>query len=137
MMKFRMAGIKVPQYAFLADSLSEGEIGFSVGMYFRYSVEGRRVACGVKCEFKSKEEKLLVSEVFCEFEIATDDWNNAISGNMVTIPKGMLEIFGTQTIGVVRGILYSKSEGGPGTGLILPPINVTELVNSDLTFELN
>jgi hypothetical protein len=41
------------------------------------------------------------------------------------------------TVGTIRGILHCKTEGTPFNALILPPINVSEMVTGDLELPIS
>ncbi len=51
-----------------------------------------------------------------------------ISDGVITIPKNLQEFLAVQTVGTSRGILFSKTEKTPFSQLILPPVNVAEMI---------
>ena len=69
-----------------------------------------------------------------QFAILTDIVpNGSLEVNVkLVILKVMLEHFAVQTVGTARGILHCKTEGSQFNGIILPPVNVTELVTEDM-----
>lgn len=135
-MKFRMVKINVGQFAILADEIPEGNIDYSIGLGFRYSIEGKRIAVEFSYAYEADGNKFLLLEMSCEFEIHTEDWDKAVVDGVLTIPKVMLEFFATQTVGTARGILFCKTEGTPFNHMILPPINVSKMIKNDLVAEL-
>ena len=78
----------------------------------------------------------MVLQVLCEFGIHPEDLQSITSDNKVTIPKGTLDYFIAQTVGTARGILHCKTEGTPFNGIIIPPMNVTTMVDSDMIINL-
>ncbi len=135
-MKFRMTKITVDQFAILTREAPAGDISINIEMNLKYSVEARRIMTSMLFTFEKGSEKALLLEQSCEFEIAKDDWEASVSDGKVTIPKSTVEYFGAQTVGVARGVLHCKTEGTPLNGLILPPINITQLVREDMTIKL-
>lgn len=132
MMRFRMTKINVGQFALLLSEMPTGEIRIHIDMDLKYSLEMKRIMVSMLFTFEIDDHKAMLLQLNCEFEIAAEDWNAAISDGKLTIPKEIIEYFGAQTIGVSRGVLHCKTEGTPFNGIILPPINVSDLVKEDL-----
>ena len=132
MAKFRMFGIHVEQFATLARELPDKDLGFNVSLSYKYANNGKVIACSAKFIFTSKDEKILIIEVICDFEIAEDSWADFAKGNTVTIPKSLLEYFAVHTIGTTRGIMYCKTENTSFRKLIIPPLNLSDMVQKDL-----
>lgn len=135
MIKFRMTKITTDQFAILASEVPTGDIDINIEAGLKYSVEARKIMTTVTFSFEENSRKIILLKVSCEYEIAKEDWEAATSEGKVVIPKSLLEYFMTQTIGVSRGVLHCKTEGTPFNGIILPPIDVTKLVNGDMTIE--
>lgn len=141
MIRFRMIKINVDQFAILADAMPTGEMSYSVSVGFKFATDARRIACEFAVSFDEKEgdneeKKILILEETCEFDIHPDDWNSLISDNKLTVTPADLCMLANQTVGVARGLLYSKTENTPFTQFILPPINLTTLVTDDIVIEL-
>lgn len=132
MMKFRMARINVDQFAILTGTLPDGNLDVNVTLALKYSLDMHRVATSLTFIFSRKDERILLLELTCEFEIKPEDWEAAIKDSKLVIPRYALETFVVQSVGTARGILHCKTEGTPFNGIILPPINVTELVTEDM-----
>jgi hypothetical protein len=45
--------------------------------------------------------------------------------------------FGVITVGTARGVLHSKTDGSIFNDLILPTINLTEIIKDDIIFDLD
>ncbi len=136
-MRFRMVRINVGQFAILKQTPPESNIEYAVGVGFNYSLEGRRIAVQVTLDYLHNNEKFLFMQIICEFSIHPQDWNNSIKNGRITITKDMLEYFTSQSIGTARGVLYCRTEGTPFNYLIIPPVNVTKLVDTGMEFEVN
>lgn len=136
MMKFKMGKINVDQFAILSQNTPTGDIDINVNLRFKYSLEARRIAPNMQFSFKHKESTLVILEVTCEFEIHPDDWKELFTSSELCIPKSILEYFGAQTVGTSRGIMHCKTEGTPYNGIVLPPIDITQLVPDDIHIPL-
>ena len=128
MMQFRMVRITVGQFAILADSVPDGDISGNLKLSVEVAPEVRQVAVGFSWSFDHADS----IDMKCEFQIRPEDWDKSVSDGKVTIPKSLVGILAAQTVGVARGVLYCKTEGTPFNGLILPPLNVSDAVESDI-----
>ena len=81
---------------------------------------------------------LLFKNITCGFEFAVEEtsWNAFIKGSTLVISKDFLEQLAVQTVGVARGIMHCKTEGTPFNMLILPPINVRDIISDAITVDL-
>lgn len=134
--RFRMYDINLDQFAILSKKAPESDINFNISMSFKYADNGQKVACTVNYDFYEKDEKIIVLQTTCAFDIHPDDWKGLIKDDVVTIPKGLLENFGVHTVGTSRGIMYCKTEKTPFNRIIIPPIDVTKLVKGDCIIKI-
>lgn len=137
MIRFRMTKIAVEQFAILAEAAPEGgNISLSISLGFQGALDAGMVACIFGIEFlDAADSPLLKLSTRCEFGIHPSDWEAMSSGSIISVSKQLQEFLATQTIGTARGIMHCKTEGSPFNNLILPPIDVTQLVEEDITFE--
>lgn len=135
-----MSRLVIDQFAVFSDTLPvNGEISVSTAVSFEVAdMNGNvRVACILGNLFANGEDTPLVKfQLRCEFDIHPEDSNSLIKDKTLTLPTHLMGFFATQTIGASRGALYFKTENTPFAGLILPPINVNEMFDSDLRFDL-
>lgn len=134
MVKFRMFGIHLDQFAILSEECRD-MIEMNVSLNFKYADRGRKVACISEFSFRSGAEKVMVLALTCDFEIQEDDWGKFCSGKTVVIPKSLLEFFAVHTVGTARGMLFCKTENTRYNHVIIPPINVSGMNLKDLTIE--
>lgn len=131
MVRFRMIKIAVEQFAILADSMPDYEtITYSIEFGFKYVAEEQRIVCIMDVGFSGDNNKFLVLKTSCEFLVEQEDWNSFVSESGVNIPQDFLEHIAVHTVGTSRGILFCKTEGSPFNTLILPPVNVKEILKS-------
>ena len=48
------------------------------------------------------------------------------------IPVGFLRYMATISVGTARGIIHARTEGTALCELVLPPVNLTNIINEDL-----
>lgn len=133
MLRFKMSRITVEQFAILGDDPKQIE-SFSIEIGFKYSEESRHIATVFDFSYDTESEKAVVLKICCEFLIHKEDWESAYADGKYTIPASTLQYLASQTIGTARGVLHCKTADSPFSRLILPPINITEMVKDDLSF---
>lgn len=138
MIRFRMVKITTTQFAIVGDMCGEiDEIGIELGFNVKYSMEMHRIGVSPLLTLKSEnDDKLLILELFCEFEVHPDDWQGMITDNRLIINKDFLGNLISQSIGTLRGVLYCKTEGTSYSNFVLPSVSISELVNTNAVFEL-
>lgn len=133
-----MVKITTTQFAIVGDMCGEiDEIGIELGFNVKYSMEMHRIGVSPLLTLKSEnDDKLLILELFCEFEVHPDDWQGMITDNRLIINKDFLGNLISQSIGTLRGVLYCKTEGTSYSNFVLPSVSISELVNTDAEFKL-
>lgn len=136
MVNFRMTRIHVNQFAILNDSVNDKDsVELECGLGF-YASE-KCVSVSVKVMYTS-DEPLMVIETICQFEISEDAWGSMIQVNGdILLPKEFLAHLAMHTVGTVRGVMHCRTEGSPLNFLVLPPINVVEMIQQDLLLPVN
>ena len=137
MVYFRMPSIHVNPFAILCDSIGDryNNIDLECGLGFHASEQC--VSVSVKVMYTSTEP-LMVIETICQFSIDEDSWNELVQTNgEVLLPKEFLAHLAMHTVGTVRGVLHCKTEGTQLNFLILPPINVLEMIQNDLLLPID
>jgi hypothetical protein len=135
---FQLTRVNTLAFAtFEANLLAEspGKIGAAVN--FSIDDKVQRVECVARFEI-ILEDPIAVIEVSCEFAFEEEAWQalkNA-KGTSITIPKNIAQHLGVLTVGTARGVLHAKTENTPFNQYYLPQINVTELVETNVKFEL-
>jgi hypothetical protein len=135
MTRFRMFGIHLEQFAILTDKSQTDVLSMNTEVNFKYAEEGEKIACYAKFDFSEEQQRLMVLAINCEFEIHNEDFKELRKDGKTIIPKALLEFFAVHTIGTARGILFCKTESTQFNNVIIPPINVSELIQSDMVIE--
>lgn len=137
MIRFRMTRISVDQFALLVDKAPSEGISYSVGFGFNGAINASLIACMFTIDFSYNDKTILKLSITCEFDVHEDDWNNRIKDNILSISKEDLRFFANQTVGAARGILFCKTENSDFRNYILPPINLTTILEEDLVMDLS
>ena len=135
-MRFRMFRINVEQFAILAENAQLEKLDIATGLEIKYSLEGKSLAIVMTFNFVSEEEKVMLLNLNCEFQIQEDDWNSQINDAKIIFPKNVIEYLVVQTVGTARGVLHCKTEGTAFNHIILPPMNVSDMINGDMIVNL-
>lgn len=131
MTRFKMVRIAVEQFAILAKNLPEENISVTTELAFEYSSEANIIACIATFDYFTPDQPILKLSCKCEFKIHPEDWNKIkVENDEIDIPRFLMEIFAVHTIGTSRGILFCKTEGTPFNVLMIPPVNVVELMDN-------
>ncbi len=135
MIQFRMTRIQVNQFAILSDTLDgSNNIDIECAMGFRAS--NLSIAVSAKFTF-SADVTLMLIDVTCVFDIDGVSWDSMVQNDgKLLIPKGFLAHLAMHTVGTMRGVLHCKTEGTPFNVLILPPLNVSDMIPEDVTLEI-
>lgn len=130
MVRFMMQAISVPQFAIIEATIPQSGICLDTRLTFQVSDEVKGVACEVTFRFEAEDKVLLIMAVRCEFAIHPDDWRQLACKDTAAIPTELMEILAVHTIGTSRGILYCKTESTPFTQLMIPPLNVRQILSA-------
>jgi len=135
--KFRLLKIDTRQFAILQeayDSKSE-KFQFSFGINFSFPDKENRVVCN-SCLIKYQGEvsPFLVLEVTVYFELEENSWNELldIEADQVRIPKATAHHMMSLLIGTARGVLHSETKNTEFNRLVLPTVNLSELIAGDI-----
>lgn len=132
MIRFRMAKINVGQFAILADKNPSEGLSYTISIGFNGALEAKRIACDLTVEFMHTDRPILKLSMSCEFDIHREDWVSRLNGNVLTMSKEDLGFLANQTVGTARGIMFCKTEDTDFRNFILPPINLTKIIDEDL-----
>lgn len=136
---FRMNLIKVDQFAIMVEKQENTDIVYSIDTAIRFGMvqDAKQLFCQYKTQYRNGDKIDLLIGVSCGFEIEPNSWNGLIEGEILMVPSSFLRYMGVQTIGITRGILYEKTVGTVFDQLILPPVNLEEMITADQQFKMS
>lgn len=133
---FVLRKITTEQFAIIESSIDKSNEDFEVSNSARFGVqlEHKVVSSIVKVEFSQNNVPVVILEIACYFEILDENWNNFYDSEsqQVKIPKSVASHFVVLAIGTLRGVLHAKMENTLLHGLIMPTVNVTQMVLDDI-----
>jgi len=131
--RFSLAKISTDQFAILSNSFKIGDVvNLKTGLQFGADKENKIISVKASFQFEQQASPFLIIEASCFFKIEPTDWNTFVEKGEIVVPKGIITHFTVLTVGTVRGILHAKTEGTNFNGFIIPTVNVTKLVTSDV-----
>ena len=136
MIRFKMFRISTGQFAILSTEAPPGDVEISTSMELRHANDGSAVMVHATFTFSEKEKQVMILGTTCEFSIHPEDLQTLTKDGKVVIPKGTIDYFIAQTVGTARGILHCKTEGTPFNGIIIPPMNVTNMFKDDMVINI-
>ena len=132
---FSLRKISTEQFAVIEEAYlgSDKEIQLGIDLRFGLDVENKGLVAFVKVRFEQEKSPFLVVEVGNHFAIDNTAWESFQKEDKeMVLPKGFASHLVMLTIGTLRGVLHSKTENTKFNKFLLPTINVTELVKSDI-----
>ncbi len=136
---FLLRNIKTAQFATIENAYKEGEIG-DLRLKFNFGIleEKKWLACDANVEFIMDDKPFVVIRVRCEFEIEPGAWNSFVDSekSKITFPSGFLRHIAVLTFGTTRGVLHAKLEDTPFDQMILPTVDIADLIEQPLMFDL-
>ncbi len=137
---FQLINIATEQFAIIQDAFDKSikEITFSVNIDFGVNKEERVIASVVKIQFEQKKSTFLIIEISNHYNIEQSGWDemNTDDKNKIIIPKGFATHLLVLTIGTLRGVLHAKTENTEFNQFVLPTLNISELIQSDIELTL-
>lgn len=135
MVRFRMFKINVDQFAILADN-PVPNVKIDNKMSLDISQENRNIRINMTFNFSDGTNSLMLLKMNCEFNVHQEDWSRFQTEDKIVIPKSIIDYFVVQTVGTARGILHCKTEGSPFNYIVLPPMDVSQMVKEDIVFHI-
>lgn len=131
---FQLSRISTEQFAIIKENYTpEKEIGLGIHLKFGLDQEQKIIAPFVLVQLGIEDKPFLQIEIGAHFEIDDAAWQDfEVDQEKLVIPKGFAQHLVVITIGTLRGVLHSKTENTEYNKYLLPTINVTEIVESDI-----
>jgi len=134
---FALKGIKTEQFAIIEENYApQKETGLGTQLQFKLDQTNKQIAVFLGFEFMQGKKIFLKIQVSCHFKIEENSWNSFIKGNHLIIPKGFLAHLAMITTGTSRGVLFAKTEVTQFSKLVVPTLNVAEMIKEDASFDI-
>lgn len=131
--EFQLIGIKTVEFAtFENDFVADGEFMVNTNLNYSFHVEDKVVIVNAKFIYLCNGKPVIVIAVNFYFNLRQWDEYYNETEKTLTVLKNLAQHIAVITIGTTRGILHTKTEGTLLNSLLLPSINVLELVPNDI-----
>jgi hypothetical protein len=137
---FRLIGVSTEQFAVIEENyVEEGDLNFEIGFRQGIDLQETGFTIFVAIKFNSKNNVFLVLELGAHFKIEEMAWKAFIDQERKTIifPKQIVQHFAVIAVGTARGVIHAKTENTLIKGLLLPVIDLTEIITEDVPFDLS
>lgn len=134
---FRLLNIVTEQFAtFEIENIPDAN-ELKASIQFSINPDKRIIGCKINFQFFHIQQPFIVLTVICNFEIEENSWKeDIISKNKATFPKHLLDHLCVITAGTARGVLHAKTENTKFNKFIIPTLNVSNLVEKEVVFEI-
>lgn len=132
---FQLHKVTTEQFAIIQEAFddTDSDTKMSINLNFGIDRANKFIASFVKVQFEQKDKPFLLIEAGNHFKIKESTWNKLQNPDgQVTLSRGFASHLVMLTIGTLRGILHCKTENTAFNQFLLPTINVTELLQSDV-----
>lgn len=128
----KLIRIQTKEFASFKENYTSESLSLTINLSVGVNNDGHAVALTPSITFLSEDNKpILKISASCEFAIQPDKWKEFITETSIVIPESLLKHLLMITIGTIRGILHAKTENTDLNKILLPTINVSELINKD------
>lgn len=131
---YRIERIETVQFAAFPESNVVGQdIAVNTTVGFSIKSDLSNIRNTLKINYVQGEKLLLIVEINCYFAIDKEGVE-AIKkkGN---VPVDFLRYMGTISVGIARGVIHVKTEGTTLNAVVLPPINLVEMIKTDFVLQ--
>lgn len=133
---YKIARLETRQFAIFPEKFNNQEdVGVNSAYEFSISTDQTAIRCRSTFHYFQGENVLMILELNAFFAIAPEGMVEI--QNKGSVPVDFLRYMGTIAVGAARGVIHSKTEGTVLNAVVLPPINLVEIIKEDLLVEKN
>lgn len=112
------------------------EVGIDIQINSGYNFAVNEIAHRVRCEslytYLQNEVEILNLKLVCIFEVEPSAFFALKKDNSITVSVEFLRYMATISVGTARGIIHARTESTPLSNVVLPPINLVEIIKEPL-----
>ncbi len=130
--------IETLEFEIIEDAFDKEKPGnLSTHLQFGSNSEKQTIAVTCRFQFMQEEKPFMIIVVKCIFELEESAWNRLLDEEQmrVTLPVRFASHLAMTAIGTIRGILHEKTKGSKFDRLILPPVDLKQIVSKDIVLE--
>jgi len=132
--KFKLSKIETLHFekSRVKKNLSLDIIDIQINLNFEVNFQQKSIGTIFGVKYFEEEKNLIELFVKLVFEIEQETWQKLHEGNSIKIPRDFARHLAVLSVGTARGILHCKTEKTVYNKLVLPPINLTEVIKQDI-----
>ncbi len=137
---FSLLGIKTEQFAVMDEKYNPSDkVGLEAEFKFKLDRKNYRIAVFSYFNFIQNDNIIIKLVLSCHFKISSDAWNKFLNKEKaeILVPKNFATHLTVLTVGTARGVMHAKLEGTDLCKHMIPTLDLTNLFQEDLVFELN
>lgn len=131
---FFLVNLSTDQFALLKEDVNiKDRFDIQTQVRFGVSNDDKLLAVLVKFRFEQNRKPFIILEVSSKFKVRDEDWASLTDekGENIAFPRNFILHLTVLTVGAARGILHAKTENSIYHSILLPTINVNELIDSE------
>ncbi|MDD3254391.1 MAG: hypothetical protein PHH33_00890 [Parabacteroides sp.] len=133
---FAMTRIETKQFAVIEGIYNPGNsMEMNIEISVSVNIENRLIVLSSKFMFLTNNQIFIILEIACTFEINKENWNSFNSETQLCVPANFVRHLAMHTVGTARGVLHAKIENTPHNCIIIPPINVSQIIGEDFIIQ--
>jgi hypothetical protein len=136
---FALLALKTEQFATFEENYNKDynkNSNLNTSLEFKVDKDSKQIGVFLTFTFEQRKKVFLRIQVSCHFGIKPESWNTCFLESKMVFPKDFMTHIAMITTSSARGILHSKTEGTLFNQFLLPIIDTTKLVNTDVEFLL-
>ena len=134
---YRIANFQLNQFATFEDKFQQGiVININSNFGLAYNSDARTIRSTISVDFIQNEEMIMKVELATFIEIKEESVNSLIKDSKLILSPNLQAQFSSFGYGALRGVMYTKTINTPFSNIILPPIEMSEMFNDPIEFEI-
>lgn len=134
---YRIIHISIDHFEMCPQQLDDKfELDVNTNFSFQANFENHCIRCINEYTFTRNNEKLANLRLICIFEVEPTAFESMYDETRehLTVSKYFCQYMGTIAVGAARGVLVSEFKNTPFANIVLPPINLVEMMTTDSVF---
>ncbi|MEZ4722907.1 MAG: hypothetical protein R2813_13620 [Flavobacteriales bacterium] len=138
--QFAIANVSTEQFSVTPEEFRPKEnVDVTIHFSFKLAAKEQMVGVFMHLSFHQQHCKLINLEVGCHFKVHPDTWPLLLDDKREKL-KLRLHLalhLATITTGTARGVLHARLTGSPFAHLVLPAVDLTTMLKSDIELSLS
>lgn len=129
--QYTISQIKTPQFAIFPEKFVNGrKANIQASISFTVPKDLHQIRCSLDIKYVQGEDLLMTTVIECYFTISPEGISTIKSEGKIEV--GFLRYIGTISVGTARGVIAAKTENTVLNILVLPPINLVNMIKEDM-----